>query len=65
VECGLLLCADSLVPFYEKMGWTKADAQVMYDQPSGKKSWVANCMLLDTQRRFPETRQIDLCGLPW
>jgi hypothetical protein len=47
------------------MGWTRADAQVMYDQPSGKKTWVANCMLLDTQMRFPETRQIDLCGLPW
>jgi hypothetical protein len=65
VEGGLLLCADTLVPFYAKRGWVRTDAQVMYDQPSGKKSWAANCMLLDTQQQFPDLRQIDLCGLPW
>jgi hypothetical protein len=64
-ECGLLLCADPLLPFYMRLGWRRTDASVMYDQPSGKKSWVANCMILDSGAKIAPPRVIDLCGLPW
>ena len=65
VECGLLLCADGLLPFYTRLGWQKAVARVTYAQPDGPRTWPANCMLLDPERNIAAPREIDLCGLPW
>lgn len=64
-ECGLLLCADELIPFYNRFGWYTIDGHVTFVQPDGKKVWQANTMLLsrDHNRYHPGT--IDLCGLPW
>jgi GNAT superfamily N-acetyltransferase len=64
-EIGLLLCADALVPFYSKLGWRKLDARVAYDQSSGRKTWAANCMVLDPKGLIGSPREVDLCGLPW
>ena len=64
-ECGLLLCADALLPFYSRLGWEKVDVRVTYAQPDGPRAWAANCMLLDPFRNVTATREIDLCGLPW
>jgi GNAT superfamily N-acetyltransferase len=64
-QCGLLLCADALLPFYSRLGWRKVDGRVSYGQPDGPKIWAANCMLLDPFRKVALARDIDLCGLPW
>lgn len=64
-ECGLLLCADALLPFYSRLGWQKVDGRVHFAQRDGRRTWAANCMLLDPSGKLPVSREIDLCGLPW
>ena len=64
-EAGLLLCADGLVPFYERLGWLKLTCPVVYAQPDGEWTWKASCMLLEGGRRIAATRRVDLCGPPW
>jgi GNAT superfamily N-acetyltransferase len=64
-ECGLLLCADALLPFYERLGWQKVESRVSYTQPDGPRTWAANCMLLNPLAKLAVAREIDLCGLPW
>jgi GNAT superfamily N-acetyltransferase len=64
-ECGLLLCADALLPFYSRLGWEKVDARVSYAQPDGPRAWSAHCMMLDPRRKVASVREIDLRGLPW
>ncbi len=64
-ECGLLLCADALLPFYSRLGWRKLAAGVSYSQPDGPRTWAAYCMVLDPLRKLAEPREIDLGGLPW
>ncbi len=63
-ELGLLLCADSLVPFYEKLDWYRVKCPVYFEQPAGKKLWTANTMLRTINGKM-EPNQIDLNGLPW
>jgi len=41
-KAGLLLCADELIPFYEKLGWYCVDCPVYFDQADGQKLWTAN-----------------------
>jgi GNAT superfamily N-acetyltransferase len=65
VQCGLLLCADPLVPFYLRLGWVKIAARVVYEQAAGSKVWPANCMVLDPHGVVVTPREVDLCGLPW
>ncbi len=65
-DYGLLLCADALVSFYNRMNWYKADAELYYDQPEGKQLYDSNTMLFSptaSSRIIP--RKIDLNGLPW
>lgn len=64
-DCGLLLCADALVPFYSRLGWERVEARVTYSQPRGSQIWTANCMWVDPFRRMAAAAEIDLCGLPW
>ena len=64
-ECGLLLCADALLPFYSRLQWQKAEIRVTYAQPEGSRTWAANCMLLDPRGKAGAAREVDLCGLPW
>jgi GNAT superfamily N-acetyltransferase len=64
-ECGVLLCADALVPFYARLGWRRTDARVLYEQPAGSRTWESNCMLLDPRGAFEASHDVDLCGLPW
>jgi hypothetical protein len=61
---GLLLCADSMIPFYQGLGWYTVNSEVYFDQPSGKKRWAANTMLLSPHNPVTPTI-IDLQGTPW
>jgi predicted acetyltransferase len=65
-ETGMLLCADSLIPFYHKLQWYKTDATVLFDQPDVKgKVWPANAMLLNNKNEKVNPKEINLNGLPW
>lgn len=61
---GLLLCADALIPYYEKLNWYKINCPVYYSQPDGNKRWEANAMLLSKAKNV-HPNHIDLNGLPW
>ncbi|MBO9562986.1 MAG: GNAT family N-acetyltransferase [Niastella sp.] len=63
-DYALLLCADAMIPFYQRLGWYTVDSEVYFDQPSGRKRWAANIMLLSLHKPVaPAT--IDLQGTPW
>jgi len=63
-DAGLLLCADSLVPYYQKFGWYKVSSKLYFDQPGGKKEWQANVMLKTLNLEL-HPNVIDLNGMPW
>jgi hypothetical protein len=63
-DIGLLLCADNLIPFYEKLSWYKVECPVFFEQTLGKKIWTANTMLLSVDKLLTP-KEIDLNGLPW
>jgi GNAT superfamily N-acetyltransferase len=64
-ECGLLLCADALLPFYSRLSWQRVEARVTFAQAGGARVWPANCMVLGSSLDAAAIREIDLCGLPW
>ncbi len=63
-DMGLLLCAEDLVPFYERLDWFTVDCPVYFEQSSGVKLWKAQTMLL-TQKWKIRPQMIELNGLPW
>jgi hypothetical protein len=63
-DLGVLLCADELVPFYEKLNWYRVDCPVYFEQSTGQKLWGANTMLL-TKNGALNPSKIDLNGVPW
>lgn len=63
-DYGLLLCADSLVPFYDKHGWYSVDCPVYFQQPTERELWKARTMLLGKDKQIAP-KEIDLNGLPW
>lgn len=63
-ELGILLCADALIPFYERLGWYSVACPVYFDQAEGERLWKANTMLLSHGKR-PSPKIIKLNGLPW
>jgi hypothetical protein len=63
-ELGILLCADELVPFYERLKWYKVNCPVWFNQPTGAQLWKANTMLR-TKEIVIRPDHIDLGGLPW
>ena len=62
-EAIVLFCADDLVGYYQKLGFTKVNCPVWIEQPKGSKTWSSNC-LVNSKVGVPG-RSIDLCGLPW
>ena len=64
-QCGLLLCASALLPFYSRLGWHAVRSEVRFAQPNGDRIWAANCMLLLPDRSDIQPIVIDLCGLTW
>lgn len=63
-DLGILLCADELIAFYERLNWYKVECPVYFDQPDDIKLWDANTMLLSKEKRL-NPNKIDLNGLPW
>ena len=63
-DIGLLLCADALIPFYERLNWYAVDCPVFFKQSSGTKKWTAKTMLLSQNEKL-NPQSINLLGLPW
>ena len=64
LDHALLLCADSVMPFYKNLGWYQVDSKVYFEQPSGTKLYDSNTMLLSCNSSI-NPRKIDLNGMPW
>ena len=63
-DLALLLCADKLIPFYQRIGWYEVNCDVHFDQPTGNKIWTAKTMILTKAEKISPTK-IELNGLPW
>lgn len=63
-DLGVLLCADNLIPFYEKLNWYIVNCPVYFEQSTGVKLWKSNTMLL-TKNEKVIPQKIHLNGLPW
>lgn len=63
-ECGLLLCADEVAKFYEKMDWAKFSGRLLFNQRNKKVEWHQNTYLYP-KMKMVEPTEIDLCGEPW
>ncbi len=77
-ELALLLCTDSMTPFFQRLGWQKTNLPTFFSQEdSHHHEWQANTMILlppfenDLEKIIKKNSandkvaQIDLCGLPW
>lgn len=63
-KLGLLLCADDLIPYYERLNWYKVDCPVYFKQSTETNLWTANAMLLSKGEKI-QPSEIKLNGLPW
>nr|WP_321237491.1 GNAT family N-acetyltransferase [uncultured Psychroserpens sp.] len=63
-DFGVLLCADELIPFYERLSWYKIECPVYFEQSDGKKLWKSNTMMLSKKKKL-NPKRIELNGLPW
>jgi hypothetical protein len=63
-DLGVLLCADELISFYERLNWYKVECSVYFEQSDGKKLWKANTMILPKEKKL-NPKRIELNGLPW
>lgn len=61
---GVLLCADDLIAFYQRLNWYVVNCPVYFAQSTGQKLWSANTMFLSKSKKLNPAR-IDLNGLPW
>lgn len=64
-QLGILLCADNLIPFYQKLNWREIQCTVLFNQTYGKRTWEAKTMILSFGNLPNSPCQIDLNGLPW
>ncbi|MEP2102353.1 MAG: GNAT family N-acetyltransferase [Parasphingorhabdus sp.] len=63
---GLLFCEDHNTAFYDKLGWTPFEGDLVVEQ-YGKSGPFAfrNTMVLPISKPAQIKGHIDLCGLPW
>ncbi|MBN2311846.1 MAG: GNAT family N-acetyltransferase [Candidatus Hydrogenedentes bacterium] len=64
-DFGFLLCSETLVPMYARLGWQVVPGPMVFAQSTGMETWHEAVMVLPcTARDWPEGL-IDLCGPPW
>jgi GNAT superfamily N-acetyltransferase len=64
-EFGLLFCFPRLVPFYERLGWTRLEPPVLIEQPGGEVAAPLESMALRLGSRDWPPGAVRLGGLPW
>lgn len=66
VDFGLLVCDDSLIPYYGRLGWEPFHGEMFTEQPEGKVKFTFNrVMVLPVSGAAPGKGVIDLNGPPW
>lgn len=65
ISFGLLLCSESLLRYYSRMGWRRVADPVVFDQPGGKLTWEEEAMWLPCGEDDWPDGVVDLCGPPW
>ena len=66
VDFGLLVCDDSLIPYYRRLGWEVFDGDMLTEQPAGTVKFTFNrVMVLPVAGPAPHRGVIDLKGPPW
>ncbi len=64
-DLGVLVCKESLLPFYQRLGWRRMPNTVIVEQPEGKKPWPYEAMLLLRENKVSMPGKLDLCGFPF
>lgn len=66
VDFGLLVCNDTLIPYYGRLGWLLCEGEILTDQPEGKVKFNFNrVMTRSVAESAPSDGVIDLNGPPW
>ena len=65
VAAGLLFCLPKMLDYYGRLGWTRTDARVLIEQPSGPIVSPLHVMLLPVRGPLDEIRHLDLGSPPW
>ncbi len=61
----LLVCLESRVSFYARLGWNRVEAPVRFDQPDGPQLMEIVTMVRPVGLSAWPAGDVDLCGLPW
>ena len=61
----VLVCLESRVRFYTRLGWNRVEAPVRFDQPDGPQLMEITTMARPVGQSAWPTGDVDLCGLPW
>lgn len=66
LEFGLLICNETLAPFFKAQGWNAMTGPLWFSQPGGRVqlNGVTTMAFSCSGCPFP-SGSIDLCGLPW
>ncbi|HUO92705.1 MAG TPA: GNAT family N-acetyltransferase [Rhizomicrobium sp.] len=64
-DFGLLFCETHNVALYEALGWHVFKGDVWCDQPLGRVRFDMMHTMVLPIASAPQSRLIDLCGLPW
>lgn len=66
VDFGLLICGETMIPYYARFGWKLIARQMWIEQPQGRVLYHdAPTMILPVCQTDWPVGEIDLCGLPW
>ncbi|MBL8100966.1 MAG: GNAT family N-acetyltransferase [Anaerolineales bacterium] len=65
VPFGLLICANTTRPFYERARWQHAANMLYYRQDDQRRELHTSVMTLQLQNQTWPAGKIDLCGAPW
>ncbi|MEA3439725.1 MAG: GNAT family N-acetyltransferase [Chloroflexota bacterium] len=65
LEFGLLMCDETVVSFYEKLGWEVVKSLLVFDQPTGKVAFEDTVMVYGCGSKIWPDGRIDVQGPPW
>jgi hypothetical protein len=64
-QFALLLCLDTRVPLYRRLGYELVGDPTVFEQPTGQTVCAINTMVRPFRGRAWPAGQVDLRGLPW
>jgi hypothetical protein len=62
---GFLLCREHVARFYERLGWTRVTAEVVFEQREGQVTWPLVAMARSCRETPWPPGLVYLGGLPW